>query len=90
MFFNSHRDFDGSETNNCGLTASHAYTVLEAIELTTGERLVKVRNPVGKETYTCAFGDESSSWTPEKRAEAGATPEAENEGVFFMTVEDYM
>ena len=90
MFFNSHRSFDGSETNECGLTASHAYTVLKAIQLTSGERLVKVRNPVGKETYSCAFGDESPLWTLEKRIEAGATSEAVNEGIFFMTVEDYM
>ena len=90
MFFNSKRDYDGSKVNDCGLTASHAYTVLKAIELKSGERLVKVRNPVGKETYTCAFGDESPLWTPEKRIEAGATPQAVNEGIFFMTVEDYM
>ena len=90
MFFNSHKSFDGSETNECGLTASHAYTVLKAIQLSSGERLVKVRNPVGKETYTCDFGDDSSKWTPRKRAEAGASRESANEGIFFMTVEDYM
>jgi len=90
MFFNSKSDYDGSDINNCGLTVSHAYVVLAAVELSTGERLVKVRNPVGREKYTCAYSDDSPLWTRSKRVEAGATAEAENEGIFFMSVEDYL
>ena len=75
--------------NYCGLTTAHAYVVLSVIQLSTGERLVKVRNPIGIERYSCAFSDDSPLWTQALREEAGATLEAVNEGIFFMTVEDY-
>jgi len=89
MFFNSKRDYGGKEVNSCGLTASHAYVVLAAKQLSTGERLVKVRNPIGRESYSCAYSDESLFWSPAMREEAGATAEAVNEGIFFMTIKDF-
>jgi len=49
-----------------------------------------VRNPWGRETYRCDYGNESSMWTPELRIEAGVTSGAVNEGIFFMKVEDYL
>lgn len=78
-----------SVTNECGLTMNHAYVVLSAVELSNGARLVKMRNPWGSERYSCDYSDESELWTPELRAEAGATEEAKNDGLFFMKVEDY-
>ena len=48
-----------------------------------------MRNPWGVERYTCDYSDESPLWTSELRAEVGATAEKVNEGIFFMTVEDY-
>lgn len=75
--------------NSCGLTNGHAYVVLSAIELSNGARLVKVRNPWGKERYRCAYSDLSPLWTPELRKEAGVTEEGVNDGIFYMTIEDY-
>ena len=75
--------------NGCGLTQNHAYVVLSAIELSNGAKLVKLRNPWGIERYTCDYSDESELWTPELREEAGATAEATNDGLFFMTLSDY-
>ena len=59
------------------------------MELSNGDKVVKMRNPWGIERYTCDYSDSSDKWTPELRIEAGATSEAVNEGVFYMTVADY-
>lgn len=88
MFLNT--PWDGSAfVNECGLQLGHAYVALKVIELSNGAKLVKMRNPWGSERYKCAYSDSSDEWTPELRAEAGATETIVNEGVFFMTVEDY-
>ena len=60
------------------------------MELSNGERLVKMRNPWGSERYRCDYSDGSSKWTPELREEAGATATVVNDGVFFMTMRDYL
>ena len=51
----------------------HAYVALKAVHLSNGARLVQMRNPWGSERYKCAYSDISEEWTPELRAEAGAT-----------------
>ena len=63
--------------------------VLEVVRLSNGDKLVKIRNPWGRESYTCDYNDSSPLWTPELRKEAKATPEAINDGIFFMKLEDY-
>ena len=50
---------------------------------------MQMRNPWGSERYKCAYSDTSDLWTPRLREEAGATKTAVNEGIFFMTIEDY-
>jgi len=75
--------------DRCGLSPSHAYVVLGLKILSNGARVVKVRNPWGVERYTCDYNDSSLLWTPELRQEAGATALAEDDGIFFMTIEDY-
>lgn len=63
--------------------------VLSAHELSTGDRIVKMRNPWGYERYICDWSDNSSKWTPELRQEAGATDNYVNDGIFFMDITDY-
>ena len=89
MFFNTPIFSNGAEKNGCGLSTGHSYVVLSAKNMSNGARLVKLRNPWGEESYSCAYSDESKKWTPALRKEAGATDKAENDGIFFMTVEDY-
>lgn len=48
-----------------------------------------MRNPWGIERYHCDYSDQSDRWTPELKREAGATDVAKNDGLFFMTIEDY-
>ncbi len=75
--------------NDCGLAQNHAYVVLSAIELSNGDKVVKMRNPWGYERYTCDYADDSDKWTPELRKEAGMTETVKNDGLFCMTLSDY-
>ena len=91
MFFNT-KTVAGAQYNKynaCQLQTAHAYVVLGAIKLSNGDRLVKMRNPWGLERYTCDYNDHSELWTRQLRQEAGATLEAVNEGIFYMTIEDF-
>lgn len=56
-----------TSVNECGLANNHAYVVLGAKELSNGAKVVKMRNPWGRERYTCDYSDESELWTPELR-----------------------
>ena len=58
---------DDSYVNECGLSQNHAYVVLGAIELSNGDKVVKMRNPWGYERYKCDYSDTSALWTPALR-----------------------
>lgn len=89
IFFNTPVFLNGAERNACGLSSGHAYVALSAIELSNGARLVKLRNPWGEEGYSCDYSDDSHHWTPELKKEAGAKQKPEDDGIFFMTIENY-
>ena len=65
----------------------HAFTVLGIHTLSTGDQLVKVRNPWGKESFHGDWSDKSSKWTAALRAEVGATEN--DDGIFFISKDDY-
>ena len=88
MILNTHKR-NSAFLNKCGLKLGFSYVALKTIELSNGARLVKLRNPWGSERYKCTYSDTSLLWTPELRAEAGATEKAVNEGIFFMTIENF-
>jgi hypothetical protein len=55
-----------------GISEGHAYVIMEARELTTGERLLKLRNPWGKGkkgVWQGAWSDGSKEFTPEAQIE---------------------
>jgi len=54
-----------------GLISGHAYTLLDVLELSTGVKLAKVRNPWNNEHYKGDWSDSSSKWTAALRKEAG-------------------
>mmetsp|Transcript_34743 Transcript_34743/g.42709 ORF Transcript_34743/g.42709 Transcript_34743/m.42709 type:complete len:109 (+) Transcript_34743:119-445(+) len=62
---------DPDQSHHSTLVMSHAFTVYKTVELSNGVRLVQVRNPWGRETYTGDWSDSSSLWTPELKKEAG-------------------
>ena len=65
----------------------HAFTVIGIHTLSTGDKLVKVRNPWGKESFRGDWSDKSSKWTDALRAEVGATNK--DDGIFFVSHTDY-
>lgn len=78
---------DDQVQNEYGIANSHAYSVLSTKELSNGDRLVKMRNPWGNETYHGRYSDNSFDWTADLLDEAGHV--ISNDGVFFMPIEDY-
>ena len=73
-----------------GLALGHQYTTLGVKQLTTGERLVKVRNPWGSNRFNGPWSVQSPLWTDAARQETGYAGEADhNKGIFWMTIEDY-
>ena len=77
-----------TETNEFGLVLGHAFSILGTKVLSTGTRLVKIRNPWGAETYKGDWSDTSDKWTPELEEEVGLV-KTNNDGIFYMSVEDY-
>eukprot|EP01043_Picozoa_sp_COSAG02_P040741 COSAG02_NODE_3319_length_6948_cov_2.445759_2_plen_771_part_00 len=76
-----------------GLCAGHAYSVLDAIELPTGDRLIHLRNPWGKFEWNGPWCDSDPRWTTEVRslcrmaAKKGGTHL--DDGAFYMNIEDF-
>jgi glycosidase len=56
---------------NYGLPGGHAYTLLGAVTLNDGTKLVKIRNPWGSEAYTGPYSDSSNEMTEAVRTELG-------------------
>jgi len=66
-----------------GLIGGHIYTFLNLLELSTGEKLVHVRNPWSTGEWDGDWSDSSSKWTAALRNEAGYVNS--NDGQFFMS-----
>ena len=82
---------EGGDTvkNEVGIPYAHAYTVLGVQELSNGQRLVKLRNPWGRDSYTGDWSDNSNLWTDTLRSEVGVARD-KSDGIIFMPIEDYM
>ena len=79
--------------DNRGLETRHAYSILDARTLKEKEpekefRLLKVRNPWGKDEWTGAWSDKSEMWTPERRELLQHMDK--DDGVFWITYEDLL
>jgi len=69
------------------LVTGHAYSVIGAHTLSTGEKLIKVRNPHSKEYYTGPWRDDDPKWTPALKKEVGLV--AADDGIFWMPLEGF-
>lgn len=70
-----------------GLSAQHAYAVLQV--RAAGEyRLIQLRNPWGRMSWTGDWSDSSPRWTPALRAEL--SPYGAEEGIFWMGLPDFI
>jgi len=74
-----------------GLRANHCYTIMSAHEVKSNNkpvRLLRLRNPWGCEEWNGHWSDNSALWSDKLRAEVGST--IENDGIFFINLDDYM
>ena len=79
---------NNQDQNKVGLAFAHAYSVLETVSLSNGDRLLALRNPWGKETFNGTYSDSGQAWTDELRLEANHSDS--NDGKFFITIEEYL
>ena len=71
--------------------AGHAYSLIDLYEFTHEDervRLCKLRNPWGHGEWQGDWSDKSDKWTDELRETYGCHDK--DDGLFFMTFEDYM
>lgn len=75
-----------------GLSDGHAYTLVGAKIVIPDDqievRLVKIRNPFGFKEWKGDWSDHSKKWTTRLRAQVNG--ENKEDGVFFMTFEDFI
>lgn len=71
-----------------GLIGMHAYTVIGAKEF-DGIKLVLVRNPHGRNEWSGDWSDNSDLWTAELKEGFGFTWEDGNDGLFWISMDDF-
>ncbi|KAF6836715.1 Calpain-9 [Colletotrichum plurivorum] len=82
---------DGGYGERDGISEGHAYVIMEARTLKSGERLIKLRNPWGKirkGLWEGAWSDGSKEWTTEVQEELGH--HFGNDSVFWINYEDFL
>jgi len=82
---------DGGYGNRDGISEGHAYVIMEARELSTGQRLLKLRNPWGKGkrgNWEGAWSDGSKEFTPEAQLELNH--KFGGDTVFWISFEDLL
>lgn len=74
-----------------GLVSKHAYTILQAEEVSVGggkERLLKMVNPWGKGEWNGKWSDQSDVWTPELKSQLGYSDA--DDGQFWINIDDFV
>ena len=66
----------------------HAFTVNDALKLSDGTKLIRIRNPWGSEWYDGPWSDKSIMWTEKYKKEAGYVDG--NDGLWFISDSDYL
>lgn len=71
-----------------GIVGGHAYAILEARKISTGARLLKVRNPWGESEWEGDWSDRSKIWTDDLKKEL--QHEDKDDGIFWISYEDLL
>ncbi|PKS10358.1 hypothetical protein jhhlp_002109, partial [Lomentospora prolificans] len=91
MFGCSTGILDGGTGSRDGIAERHAYVVMDARTLKSGQRLVKLRNPWGKTrrgVWEGPWSDGSKEWTTDVQKELGH--HFGNDSVFWISYEDLL
>lgn len=81
--------------SSTGLIAGHAYTLISAVQLDSGHRLLRLRNPWGQMEWTGDWSDASPLWSEAIKDEIRAKLDNvdfsdADDGVFWMSFEDVL
>jgi len=88
LFTSLHRELDTDECWDMGLVTGHAYSIVKAKRLSTGDELLQVRNPWGSDVEWCgAWSDDDPDWTDELKREVGFRKQGD--GAFWMDVDTF-
>ena len=85
-------DGGGGPTSGPGLVPGHAYSLIAVKELSTGDKLVQLRNPWGSFEWHGKWSDRDPAWTADDGAllaEVGSSLD-EDDGLFWMAFDDVM
>ncbi|XP_075923864.1 calpain-8-like [Petromyzon marinus] len=79
--------------NECGLVLGHAYSILAMDKVSTqggSVRLVRLRNPWGRQEYTGAWSDKATEWdSVEPQEQQRLKLKKSEDGEFWMSVEEF-
>lgn len=64
----------------------HSFAIIKTVTLSNGERILKVRNPWGRELWDGNYSDKSRMWTDKLKSETDWVDA--DDGDFYMSVED--
>ena len=70
-----------------GLRPRHSYSVLDVVDI-DGLRLVRLRDPWGRQAWKGDWSDRSKLWTPALAARL--TPQGGSEGLFWIALPDLL
>ncbi|XP_052077598.1 calpain-15-like [Mytilus californianus] len=84
---------DGFTPEYCkslGLITGHAYSLLDVYDMDTGEKLLKIRNPWGSESWKGDWSDSSPKWQKVKpEVKQKLKPDGNKHGIFWMEFKDF-
>lgn len=81
---------DDSHKDANGLVQGHAYTLLGAVQLDDGTKLLKMRNPHGLDSYKGPWGDDDSRWSNPANAAKASFHKNKNDGIIHMDLATFM
>ena len=87
-----------TQTNECGITMSHAYSVLAAFTMTdsggTAHKCLLVRNPWGRSTYSGKWNKNDGDWTDALIAQVpynhDPRTEQDSNGIFVTPISNFV
>lgn len=83
----------GCISDHWGLVSSHAYSVLDAVKLVSGTKLVQLRNPWGSGEWLGPYGDNDAStarWMDTAGLSLLGRTIKKEDGKFWMAVNDFV
>ena len=77
-----------TDTDKWGMVLGHAYTVAGFKQLSNGDKLIKARNPWGRDSYRGDYGSDSKLWTKQLVREVPDAKDDED-GYVYMPVKQF-